>query len=316
MKATLLPTLAVLSSALLSAACATLAPPDLIEARGAYATAANSPDAKLSPTALYEAQKVLEQADHEFALNGDTTEVHDLVYITMRKVALADTVARIEQDRQRIADAGKSGLAARDAQLARSKVVLAETREQMRDERSVSGQAAGEAKVAAEAQDKALAKSEGQLEEEKQARALAEGRLSSAMRELARIAAVKEETRGVVITLSGSVLFTSNQSKLLDSAKTKLDQVAAALIAQDPDKRMVVEGHTDSKGSDAVNLPLSQARADSVRDYLVGRGVDADKITAVGMGSKRPLVGNGTAEDRANNRRVEIVINSLKLLAR
>lgn len=316
MKTPLLPTLAVLSSALLSAACATLAPPDLIEARGAYATAAAGPDAKLSPTALYEAQKVLEQADHEFALNGDTTEVHDLAYITMRKLALADTVARIEQDRQRIADAAKSGLAARDAQLARSKVVLAETREQMRDERSVSGQAAGEAKVAADAQDKALAKSEGQLEEEKQARALAESRLATAMRELARTAAIKEEARGLVITLSGSVLFTSNQSKLLDSAKTKLDQVAAALVAQGPDKRMVVEGHTDSKGSDAVNLPLSQARADAVRDYLVARGVDEGKISAVGVGSKRPLVGNGTAEDRANNRRVEIIINSLKLLAR
>jgi outer membrane protein OmpA-like peptidoglycan-associated protein len=308
--------LAVATLAALASACATLAPPDLVEARGAYATAAAGPDQKLSPTALYEAHNVLEQADKELALNRDTKALHDLVYVTMRKVALADVIARIEQDRQRIADAAKSGLAARDAQLARGKAVLEETRVQMRDERDVSSVAAGEARAESKAQGEALAKTEAQLEDEKQARALAETRLASAMVALARNAAIKEEPRGLVITLSGSVLFASNKSALLDSAKARLDQVAAALIAQSPDKRMIVEGHTDGRGSDAVNLSLSQARADAVRSYLVDRGVDASKIASVGVGSKRPLAGNASAEGRANNRRVEIIITPLKLSAR
>ncbi len=129
------------------------------------------------------------------------------------------------------------------------------------------------------------------------------------MKDLAAVAAVKEEARGMVITLSGSVLFASGKFALLNTAMTKLDQVAEALKAQDADKRMVVEGHTDSQGSDRVNQPLSLNRGNAVRDYLVSRGVASEKITAVGLGSTRPIVDNKSAENRANNRRVEIIVS-------
>src|SRR5665811_1626795 len=133
-----------------------------------------------------------------------------------------------------------------------------------------------------------LEKGAAQLEAEKQARLTAEGKLAGAMKDLAAVAAVKEEARGMVITLSGSVLFASNKYALLNTAMTKLDQVAEALKAQDADKRMVVEGHTDSQGPDRINQPLSLNRATAVRDYLVSRGVASDKIRAVGMGSGKP----------------------------
>jgi outer membrane protein OmpA-like peptidoglycan-associated protein len=126
---------------------------------------------------------------------------------------------------------------------------------------------------------------------------------------------VKEEARGMVITLSGSVLFASGKFALLNTAMTKLDQVAEALKAQDADKRMVVEGHTDSQGSDKVNQPLSLNRGNAVRDYLVTRGVASEKITAVGLGSSRPIVDNKSAENRANNRRVEIIISPAPISA-
>ena len=135
------------------------------------------------------------------------------------------------------------------------------------------------------------------------------------MKDLAAVAAVKEEARGMVITLSGSVLFASGKFALLNTAMTKLDQVAEALKAQDADKRMVVEGHTDSQGSDKVNQPLSLNRGNAVRDYLVSRGVASEKITAVGMGSSRPIVDNKSAENRANNRRVEIIISPAPISA-
>ena len=144
----------------------------------------------------------------------------------------------------------------------------------------------------------------------------AEAKLAGAMKDLASIAAVKEEARGVVITLSGSVLFASGKYALLNTAMTKLDQVAEALKAQDGNKHMVVEGHTDNMGSDATNQPLSLNRAKAVRDYLVGRGVAADKITAVGLGSTHAITDNKTAENRANNRRVEIVIGTASVTAR
>ena len=156
--------------------------------------------------------------------------------------------------------------------------------------------------------DKDLVATNAQLETEKQARMTAEAKLAGAMKDLATIAAVREEARGLVITLSGSVLFASGKYALLETAKVKLDQVAEALKAQNADKKMVVEGHTDSMGSEAVNQPLSVNRANSVRDYLVTRGVDANKISAVGLSSNRPLLDNRTAENRANNRRVEIII--------
>jgi outer membrane protein OmpA-like peptidoglycan-associated protein len=81
------------------------------------------------------------------------------------------------------------------------------------------------------------------------------------------------------------------------------------IMKQNPDIRKVrVEGHTDSKGSDAYNIKLSQRRANAVRDYLIAHGVEADRLVAVGYGETRPVADNGTAEGRARNRRVEFTI--------
>jgi outer membrane protein OmpA-like peptidoglycan-associated protein len=118
---------------------------------------------------------------------------------------------------------------------------------------------------------------------------------------------IKQETRGTVITIPGSVLFASAKSALLPGAQTKLNAVADALKDQ-ADHEIIVEGHTDAQGSDASNVELSQARAQSVRDYLVSRGVPANRIRAQGLGEARPVADNATPEGRANNRRVEIIV--------
>ena len=114
-----------------------------------------------------------------------------------------------------------------------------------------------------------------------------------------------------MFTLSGSVLFATGKYLLLPIAKTKLDDVAKALLDQSF-KSIVVEGHTDSQGSASKNETLSQQRAETVRSHLVSRGIPADKISAVGLGSSRPVADNATADGRANNRRVEIVVQPLK----
>ncbi len=134
-----------------------------------------------------------------------------------------------------------------------------------------------------------------------------EARTAAALAELARLAAVKQEARGLVITLSGSVLFESAQWTLLPSAQVKLDQVAKALLAVG-NRDLIIEGHTDSQGSDQYNQVLSQHRADAVRDYLVQRGYPANRIQARGMGEGHPIADNRSPEGRANNRRVEIII--------
>lgn len=136
----------------------------------------------------------------------------------------------------------------------------------------------------------------------------AEKRAAQASADLAKFASVKQETRGMVITLSGGVLFTSGKSELLPAAQVKLNDVAKALTEQDPESTMVVEGHTDSQGAAEFNQTLSRDRARSVRDYLVSRGIASDRITAEGFGPTRTIGDNATAEGRANNRRVEVVV--------
>lgn len=305
MKTQITSLLATVAFAGLMGGCATTAPTELVEARTAYTASNNGLAAKLTPTELHDAWIVLSKANKEFDEHGDTTACRDYAYIANNKLQLADVKARTELDRQKIAEAVKAGVTVRDNQVKTTRAALSSTREQLKEERRDSNAKTAEIEKTAE-----------QLETEKQARLSAEARLAGAMKDLATIAAIKEEARGLVITLSGSILFASNKYALLNTAMTKLDQVAEALKAQDSEKRMVVEGHTDSQGSDRINQPLSLNRASAVRDYLVAHGVDNDKITAVGMGSSRPLLDNKNAENRANNRRVEIIIQPSQLSAR
>jgi len=306
---TILPRLLSLGAAsALLVACATAAPVQLVQARDAYKASSVGLAATMAPTELYDAKKALDRANTEFDDHGDTAMTRDYAYIAARKLELVDVKARTEKDRRGITEAANSGIVVRDAQLAKDQTVLASTQAQLVEERRNSTAATKDLQAA-------NTKAAADLATEKQARNSAEGRLASAMKDLATISAVKEEARGLVITLSGSVLFASGKYALLETAKTKLDQVAEALKAQDEDKLIVVEGHTDSQGSDKTNQPLSLNRASAVHDYLVSKGVAAEKISAVGMGSTKPLTDNKTAENRANNRRVEIVISPRKMSA-
>ncbi len=137
------------------------------------------------------------------------------------------------------------------------------------------------------------------------ARAEADARAQAA---LAELAAVKRDQRGLILTLSGSVLFKSNSAALLPDAQNRLTQVAQALKQGGHDAPLVIEGHTDNQGSDSFNQQLSEKRAQAVKDYLVKAGYDASLIQAVGSGEADPVADNNSPEGRANNRRVEIVV--------
>jgi outer membrane protein OmpA-like peptidoglycan-associated protein len=143
---------------------------------------------------------------------------------------------------------------------------------------------------------------------ERQRRADAEHRAAMATADLQRIASVKQDARGMVITLTGGVLFETAKADLLPSAQAKLSEVADALTKQDPDSRIIVQGYTDSQGNLSFNQDLSQRRAESVRTYLVSHGIAADRVTAQGFGPSNPIASNASPEGRADNRRVEIVV--------
>ena len=136
----------------------------------------------------------------------------------------------------------------------------------------------------------------------------AEARELRLQQELARLAATKNDQRGLIVTLPG-IFFDTGKSSLKAGAKNTLAKIAAQLKG-DSDVRVTIEGHTDSVGNDEKNMELSEKRANAVRDYLVTNGVPADRVTASGKGEADPVATNKTAAGRLQNRRVEMIITT------
>jgi OOP family OmpA-OmpF porin len=112
-----------------------------------------------------------------------------------------------------------------------------------------------------------------------------------------------QEARDTLV-LEG-VYFETAKAVLTENSRTILEIVARSL-ADWPEVRVEIAGHTDSRGSEAFNQDLSQRRAEAVRAYLVERGVAADRMTARGHGESDPIADNGTEKGRERNRRVEL----------
>ncbi|WP_111411766.1 OmpA family protein [Billgrantia lactosivorans] len=108
------------------------------------------------------------------------------------------------------------------------------------------------------------------------------------------------------VTLDSEVTFAFDSAEIRPGAHQTLDEVATTL-RDNPDLRVRIEGHTDSVGSAEYNQDLSQRRADSVRDFLVSRGIEENRMTTRGFGEEQPVATNETDEGRAQNRRVEIL---------
>jgi len=102
------------------------------------------------------------------------------------------------------------------------------------------------------------------------------------------------------------VNFETNKSTLLPGARSILDQVANSLLGN-PDAEVAIHGHTDNVGGAKYNQDLSLRRAESVKDYLVSRGIAASRMSTRGYGFTKPIADNGTAQGRAKNRRIEFV---------
>lgn len=123
-------------------------------------------------------------------------------------------------------------------------------------------------------------------------------------------AGLKVDAKGCVVTQTlvlNSILFASASADLLDESKLILDGIASSLQGQ-PSTYVLIIGHTDALGTQASNLTLSQQRADTVRGYLISRGVNGDRLESEGYGEFNPVASDETEEGRAKNRRVEFRI--------
>jgi outer membrane protein OmpA-like peptidoglycan-associated protein len=265
----------------------TLPPKELVNARNTYQRAASGPATQQSPSELDDAKKALDAAERSFNDVGEKQPTPDRAYVAIRKSEFAESTARTMVLQKEREAAEREAQNIRDDQLRKAQSGLADMTSR-------------------------LEKTQDQLAREKLAREEAEKKAAQAMADLQKIASVKQESRGMVITLSGSVLFPSNGSTLLPGAIVKLNDVADALIKGNPDANITVEGHTDSQGQHQYNMDLSKKRAEAVKTQLVSRGVAVDRITTVGIGPDRPIAENTSAEGRANNRRVEIIVEPPK----
>lgn len=124
-------------------------------------------------------------------------------------------------------------------------------------------------------------------------------------KELAKLKA-KETERGLVLTL-GDVLFETNEAGLKADAIKNLAPLVTFLRAN-PERNILIEGHTDSTGTESYNLELSKQRAAVVREFLVSNDIDRKRITDRGYGKTYPVTSNDTEAGRQDNRRVEIVV--------
>jgi outer membrane protein OmpA-like peptidoglycan-associated protein len=135
----------------------------------------------------------------------------------------------------------------------------------------------------------------------------------SAVEKLKSELGATESDRGTVVSLPGDVTFDFDKATIRTDAQPTLDRLAQ-LIAAGGGGDIAIEGHTDAKGDDAYNKRLSEQRAEAVKAYLVGKGVDAARLKSIGLGELRPVAPNiktdGTDDEagRQKNRRVEVIL--------
>ena len=123
-------------------------------------------------------------------------------------------------------------------------------------------------------------------------------------------AEVERVGEGIKITLSENMVnFAFNSAELTSSAKTNLDKLATVLI-NNPDTNINIYGHTDNKGTAQVNQKISENRANSVKNYLISKGIASSRMITMGRGFSEPIATNETDAGRAQNRRVEFAITA------
>jgi outer membrane protein OmpA-like peptidoglycan-associated protein len=191
-------------------------------------------------------------------------------------------------------------LAQRHAEAGEARVTEAHSRQ-------VVARAEGERnKVLLEAREREAQKAQAQAESARSETAATQAQLASAQQQLADLQA-KQTDRGTVVTL-GDVLFDTGQATLKPGADLSINRLATYLNGH-PQTKVIIEGHTDSRGSASYNEALSDRRARAVATALEARGIAPGQIQTAARGKDFPVASNETAEGRQQNRRVEIVFS-------
>lgn len=276
-------------------ACGSSAPThELADARRAYDNAENGPAKTQRPGELHAAKRALDRAEQAHDDNPGSDRERRLAEVAEHKADMAD--ARSEAAQAELAAQAQRERANRESQQLRGtdqRASMAKVeRDRAKDEVVVNDQPRPAADSAAE----------------KEPVGNPYNKADAALQRLTRVSKVHQDDRGMVITLSGSLLFPSGQDELSPIAQQHLDDVAAALKEQPEGSKFKIEGYTDATGSAARNKQLSTKRAKAVASYLNDHGIDKDRTEVAGYGEQNPIADNDDEEGRATNRRVEVIV--------
>jgi outer membrane protein OmpA-like peptidoglycan-associated protein len=306
-------------------------------ASDAYVKAKADPKVEANASAvLAEAGRILQEAKQ----TGSFKQMEQLGYLSEKKTQTAVTISEekvIEKEietlkkeeadvlmQKRLLEAQwaktQAEVKAREAEQAKigaAKDAAAAERERKETEakareaeqsRLEAEKARKEATAQAQETEKARAEAEAKAREAERSRKEAEqtkAEVEQLLKDLAELQG-KQTDRGIVLTM-GDVLFAFGKADLASGAVRNVDKLAQYL-EKHPERNLLIEGHTDSVGSDEFNLALSQKRADAVKEVLTAKGISPDRMMTKGYGKQFPVAGNDTESGRQLNRRVEVVI--------
>lgn len=268
------------------AGCATPKNELLADAHHSYNNAAINPQVtNLAALELKDADNTLNKADYALVNGESTGNVNHLAYLAKQKVSIAEEAAKRKAAELEVTNATASRniirLQARTAEADAAKQQAANIQETA-DQQAVALAAAN----ARTARDQEIIVQQDFLLKELNAR---------------------KTKRGLVVTL-GDVLFNTNKAQL-KSGGTRSMQKLADFLKKYPLQQVLIEGYTDSSGSEGLNQKLSERRADTVRSTLTNMGISNERISTQGYGELYPIAGNDTAANRQMNRRVEIILS-------
>jgi len=310
-------------------------PLDIYQARNALRIAKWQKADKYAPEAFAKAERALAQAeDYQTRKQKSAVPTAARQAVQMAEDARSVSLRRqaeeaSENERRAAAEREAQAKAAQEAE-AKARAIAQKQREEAEAE-AARDKAAAEASAAAAAQAKAAEeRARAASEAEARARAAAEASEREAQEKAAadraaaekseaekqqlraklleqfnRVLPTKDSDRGLVVNM-GDVLFDTGKSNLRPPAREALAKLSG-IVLNYPSLRLVIEGHTDSTGSEEFNQKLSEQRAAAVRDYLVNQGLSMDSIVTRGLGMADPVGDNKTVAGRQQNRRVEII---------
>ena len=265
----------------------------LTQAHNSYDMARTNPQvASLAAVELKTASDSLAKADAALTKGKSESTVNQLAYIAKQQVGIAEETAKRKAAEAVVANAS----AKRDEVRLEARTAEADAAKQ---QAAAAQQQAAMAQQTAEQQAAALAAATANAAHDK-------ALIAQQQQQLKELNA-KQTNRGLVITL-GDVLFATNKAQLSPGGMRNVQKLADYL-KESPQRKVLIEGYTDSTGNPKLNQVLSEQRADAVRTALLEMGISNDRISTHGYGEAYPVASNNNNAGRQLNRRVEIILS-------